>query len=237
LKSYQMIFNDPSVWRSYYNTLWYTIVGTGINVIATIMGGWALSRKQFFAASFLMVMITIPMFFNGGMVPNFILVNSLGLYNTRWAIILPMAVTSWNVIITRTYFRSSIPDSIPEAAKIDGANDFQTFIKVVLPVSQAIVAIIALYSAVSFWNSYFPALLYLPNAMLHPMTILLRKLIILGSGQNIATLMGEGSDEALLYAMQMRYSTIIVSILPIICIYPFVQKYFVKGVMIGSIKE
>ena len=232
-----MVFNDPSLWYSYYNTIWYTVVGTAINVAVTIMGGWALSRKNYFASSFLMVMITIPMFFNGGMVPNFILVNALGLYNTRWAIILPMAVTSWNVIITRTFFRSSIPDSIPEAARIDGANDLQIFLRVVMPVSQAIIAIIALYSAVGFWNSYFPALIYLPNSRLQPLTILLRKLIIMGSGDNIAMFMSEGSDEAFMYAMQIKYSTIIITILPIICVYPFVQKYFVKGVMIGSIKE
>ena len=237
LKSYQMILNDSSIWISYYNTLWYTVVGTVINVAATIMGGWALSRRQFFAASFLMVMITIPMFFSGGMVPNFILVNMLGIYNTRWAIVLPMAVTSWNIIITRTFFRSSIPDSLPEAARIDGANDFQIFMRIVIPVSQAIIAIIALYSAVGFWNSYFPALIYLPNTRLQPMTILLRKLIMLGEGTSMAAIMGEGSDEALMYAMQIKYSVIIVTILPIICVYPFVQKYFVKGVMIGSIKE
>ena len=237
LKSYQMIFNDQSIWRSYYNTIWYTVVGTGINLVTTITAGWVLSRKQFFATSFFMVMITIPMFFSGGMIANFVLVGMLGLYNTRWAIVLPAAMSSWNIIITRSFFKSSIPDSIPEAAKIDGANDLQTFLKVILPVSKAIIAIITLYSAVGFWNSYFSALIYLPNTLLHPMTIMLRKLIIQGTGDNLAILMGEGSDEALMYAMQIRYTTIIVSILPIICVYPFLQKYFVKGVMIGSIKE
>ena len=234
-KSYMIILEDNSIWQSYYNTIWYTLVGTALNLIITIMGGYALSRKHFSAVPFVMVLITIPMFFGGGMVPNFILVNLLGLYNTRWAIVLPMAASSWNIIITKVFFQASIPDSIPEAAKIDGANDMQTFLRIIIPVSQPIIALITLYAAVGFWNSYFPALVYLSNTKLMPMTIMLRKLLNLG--QSLQLGIAEGSDEILMYAMQIKYSAIIVTILPIICVYPFLQKYFVKGVMLGAIKE
>jgi len=232
LSSYKLLVNDSRLWQAYYNTIWYTLVGTGLNLVTTIMGGYALSRKNFIIAPVIMVMVTIPMFFNGGMVPSFVVVNALGLYNTRWAIVLPAAVSSWNLIITRTFFRSTIPDSIPEAAKIDGANDIQTFIRVVVPVSKAIIAIIALYAAVSFWNVYFNVILYTYDNKYHPMTVLLRVIII-----STQTDWGETGLEAVLTSIQMKYTAIVVAILPIVCIYPFLQRYFVKGVLIGSIKE
>ena len=236
LKSYQMIFNESTLWQSYANTMWYTIVGTALNLFTVIPAAYALSRRRFFAGSIIMVLFTIPMFFSGGLVPNFILVSQLGLYNSRWAIVLPMASSAWNIIIARVYYQSTIPDSIPEAAKIDGANDLQTFLMIILPISKAIIAVITLFSAVVFWNSYFPALIYLPNSQLHPMTILLRRLLMQGSGELLAGAAGEGSDAMLMYSLQIRYSAIIVSILPIICVYPFLQKYFMKGIMIGSVK-
>jgi len=232
LNSYTLILGDSKVWTSYFNTLWYTLVGTGLNLFTTIMGGYALSRRHFKAGAFMMVLITIPMFFGGGMVPNFVLVNALGLYNTRWAIVLPMAASSWNVILTRTYFKSTIPDSIPEAAMIDGANDIQIFLRVIIPVSKAIIALITLYAAVGFWNTWFPVLLYTFDSKLQPMTIYLRNILMFGAGE-----WGDDSEIAVMNAIQTRYTTIIVTILPIVCIYPFLQKYFVKGVMIGSIKE
>jgi len=232
LDSYKLILGDSKVWSSYYNTLWYTVVGTSLNLIITIMGGYALSRRHFKAGAFMMVLITIPMFFGGGMVPNFVLVNMLGLYNTRWAIVLTAAASSWNIILTRTFFKSTIPDSIPEAAMIDGANDFQIFIRVILPVSHAIIALITLYAAVAFWNMWFPVLLYTFDTKLQPMTIYLRNILMFGAGE-----WGDDSEKAVMNAIQTRYTTIIVTIIPIICVYPFLQKYFVKGVMIGSIKE
>jgi len=232
LDSYFKIITDNRVWQAYYNTLWYTLVGTSLNLVLTIMGGYALSRRGFRAGRFMMVMITIPMFFGGGMVPNFVLINTLGLYNTRWAIVLPGAVSSWNLIITRTFFHSTIPDSIPEAAKIEGANDIQIFTRVIIPISGAIIALITLFAAVSFWNLYFPAILYTYDIKFHPMTVFLRNIILMGGGD-----WGDSSEVAIMNSIQFKYTSIIISILPIICIYPFLQKYFIKGIMIGSIKE
>ena len=232
LDSYGMILEDSRVWQAYYNTLWFTLVGTGLSLITTIMGGYVLSRKSFKAIPFLMVMITIPMFFSGGMVPTFVLISSLGLYNTRWAIILPSIASSWNIIITRTFFQTTIPDSVPEAAKIDGANDLQTFLRVILPVSQTIVALMTLYAAVGFWNLYFPAVLYSYDYKLHPMTVFLRNILMMSQSE-----LADSTDLAMAKTIQFKYTAVIVSILPIICVYPFLQKYFIKGVMIGAIKE
>ncbi len=237
LRSYRLILNDSSIWRAYYNTIWYTAVGTAISLALTLIGGYALSRRYLTGRSFFMIFIAITMFFSGGLIPLFILVIKLGLYNTRWAIVLPVAINTWHLIIARVYFQSSIPDSLPEAAKIDGCNDIGIFLRIVLPISAPIIAVISLYSAVAHWNSYFSALIYLPDSRLHPLTMLLRSILI--QNQMMATMaeLEEGQLEALMYALQVKYSVIVITILPIICLYPFLQKHFVKGVMIGALKE
>jgi putative aldouronate transport system permease protein len=234
LRSYKEIFATSSVWRSYYNTLWYTIVGTSINVFMTVIAAYPLSRKTFFARNHLMFFISFTMFFSGGLIPAFILVNRLGLYNTRWAMILPGAVSAWNIIVARTFYQG-IPDSLEESAKLDGANDFEILLKIMIPLSAPIVAVLTLFYAVGHWNAFFNALLYLPNPKLQPLQIYLMKILVQLSSELADAAAGVDAASSL-PPMQLRYALIIVTVLPILCIYPFVQKYFVKGIMIGAIK-
>lgn len=231
--AYKMVFENKEVWQSYYNTIWYTAVGTIINVIMTVIAAYPLSRKTFFARKFFMFFIVATMFFSGGMIPAFLLIKNLHLYDTRWAIVLSAAISTWNVIITRTYFHT-IPDSLQESAKIDGCNDIGILFRIVMPLALPITAVVGLFCAVGFWNSYFAALLYLPSAKYHPLQLYLMKIVIQNSQQFMGATQGY---ERTLYAAQLKYAIIIVAVLPIICVYPFLQKYFVKGVIIGAIKE
>lgn len=233
LKSYELILKNSEVWRAYGNTIWIAFVGTIINVFLTIVTAYPLSRRGFVLKKFFMVFIVITMFFGGGMIPTFLLIKNLHLYNTRWAIILPAAISTWYVIITMTYIRSSISDAIQESARIEGCNDIQILFRIIFPLSLPIMAVVGLYNAVGFWNTYFSALLYLPSPELQPLQLFLMKVLV----QNKSMTGNLGGYTQVLYAAQLKYSVIIVSILPIICVYPFLQKYFIKGVMIGAIKE
>lgn len=234
LDAYELIIKRKDVWTAYYNTFFYTITGTLINVVLTMCFSYPLSRKNFVFRRQLTVMMAITMWFSGGMIPSFILINKLHIYNTRWAMILPGAILAWNVIITRTFLSTTIPDALIESAKIDGANDIIVFSKIVLPLSKSIIAVNTLFYAVGHWNNFFRALLYLPNPKLQPLQIFLRNILfaeqmLSDSGS------GAGADYYLL-AEKLKYAVIVFSILPILCIYPFVQKHFVKGVTIGSVK-
>jgi putative aldouronate transport system permease protein len=235
LGSYNMVFENREIWTSYGNTIWYTLVGTTINVAFTLMGAYALSRKEFFARNGIMIYIAITMFFNGGLIPTFLLVNSLGMYNSRWAMVIPGAISAWNLIIARTYFQTSLPDSLPESARLDGATDIGIFLKIVLPLSAPIVAVLTIFYAVGHWNAWFNAMLYLSDSTLHPLQLFLRKILLMNSPDFLQGM--EDAFERVAYAIQLKYASIVVAALPIICIYPFVQKYFVKGVMLGAIKE
>jgi putative aldouronate transport system permease protein len=237
-KAYGMILNNSNIWGSYYNTLWYTVVGTFINLVMTILGAYPLSRREFFARNFIMVFIVFTMFVSGGLIPSFILVNKLGLYNTRWAIVLPAAVGTMNIILMRIYFMTSIPLELIESAKIDGCNDIGILLKIILPLSKPIIAVITLFVAVGFWNSYFTAVLYLPNSKLQPVTILLQKILISNQTNMLMDPSVSIAEKQALYSYgaQLKYSTVIVTILPIVCVYPFLQKYFVKGIMLGALK-
>ena len=229
VSSYQIIFENQQVWRSYYNTIYYTVFGTIINVVMTIILAYPLSRRNFFLRNPISIMVTFTMFFGGGLVPSFILINQLGLYNTRWAILIPSAISAYNMIIAKTFFQS-IPESLIESAKLDGASDLRILFSIVFPLSMPIISVLVLYYAVGHWNSYFPALLYLNDADLQPLQLYLRRILIENTGE-LSGDMAISVDKSLA-AMQLKYSIIIVSTLPILCIYPFLQKYFVKGVMI-----
>jgi putative aldouronate transport system permease protein len=235
LGSYNMVFESNAIWTSYGNTIWYTAVGTTINVVFTLMGAYALSRREFFARNGIMLYITITMFFSGGLIPTFLLVNNLGLYNSRWAMILPGAINTWNLIVARTYFQSSIPDSLPESAKLDGCTDIGIFMKIVIPLSTPIIAVLIVFYAVGHWNAWFNASLYLGDSTLHPLQLFLRKILLMNSPDLLEGM--EDAFERVAYAIQLKYASIVVATLPIVCIYPFVQKYFVTGVMLGAIKE
>ena len=232
--AYQLVIQNDTIWQSYYNTIWYTVVGTCINVILTMFAAYTLSIKEFFLRVPILMMITFTMFFSGGMIPMFILINQLGLYNTRWAMVLPGAVGAWYIIITRTFLNSTIPDSLRESAKIDGANDIIILFRIIIPLCMPILSVLILFYAVGHWNSFFNALLYLPSGRLHPLQIFLRRILIFASDE----LTDDASYglERSAAVIQLRYAAIMITVLPILFVYPFLQKYFIKGILIGSVK-
>jgi putative aldouronate transport system permease protein len=231
LKAYQKVFVYPMLWKSYSNTLLYTVLGTAINLILTVFGAWALSQKKMVGRRFFTLMCTFTMFFGGGMIPTFLVVKGLGLLNTIWGILLPGAVSTYNMILMRTFFRQ-IPESLVEAAELDGCKDFGVLFRIVLPLSLASLMTIGMFYAVGHWNSYFPAVMYLTtNKELNPLQIILRQVVLLNE------IVENASSTENVMAEGIKYATIVVAMLPMLCIYPFVQRYFVKGVMIGSVKE
>jgi putative aldouronate transport system permease protein len=236
LDGYIELFKQEVIWRSYLNTILYTIVGTFIHLLANIPAGYALSRKDLFGRKWIMLFIVIPMFINGGLVPTYLVVKSFGLLNTFWVMVVPFAVSSFNIIVARTFFTTSLPDGLWEAAQIDGCGTIRYFFEMVLPLSKAILAVIGLWTAVGIWNSWFNALIYLSDESLQPLQLILRRILI--SNESLLD-MASGNLAAELRRLSdmMKYAAIIVSTLPIMCLYPFLQKYFNKGVMVGSIKE
>lgn len=228
--AYARVFKYPQLWVSYGNTVFYTFLGTAINLVLTTMGAWALCQKKLPGRRFLTLMCTFTMFFSGGMIPTFLIVKELKMLNTVWAMLLPGAVSTYNMILMRTFFQG-IPTSLVEAAELDGCTDFGVLIRIVLPLSLASLMTIGMFYAVSHWNSYFNAVIYLNKPELFPLQIILRQVVLQNEIVENATAgemnMGEG----------IKYATIVVAMLPMLCVYPFVQRYFVKGVMIGSVKE
>lgn len=233
LGSYQLVLDNPDVWRAYYNTIWYTSVGTLINVVMTLLAAYPLSRRTFFLRNPLTLFITFTMFFSGGLIPAFILIRNLNLYNTRWVMVIPGAISVYNMLIARQYLMS-IPDSLHECARIDGAGEGRILWNIFLPLCKPIIAVLILFYAVGHWNSYITAVIYLPNQTLQPIQVFLAKVLVQNSEEALRNMPG-GMDRSI-YATQLKYAVIIVVILPILALYPFVQKYFVKGVMIGAIK-
>lgn len=233
--SYAKVLSADMIWRGYLNTIIYVVVGTLISCALTIPAGYVLSRKDFRPRGVLMTIFMITMFFSGGMIPTFLVVKSLGLMNKMLGFILPGALSVWNVIVVRTFMSSSIAWEIQEAAKADGASDFRTFFAIVLPLSMPIVAVMVLFYAVGYWNSYFNALLYLSDQSKWPLQMVLREVLI-KSDSSMAGGGGGSLIEQAYMAEAIKYTTIVVSTLPILFIYPFLQRYFIKGVMIGSVK-
>ena len=234
VEAYKSVLGYQKVWVSYGNTLWYTVVGTIVSLILTICGAYPLSRSDFYGKGVFVFFITLTMIFSGGLIPSFLVNKTLGLYNSRWAIILPGALSTMNMIIMRTFFQN-IPDALEEAATIDGCSDFQILVKIILPLSTASIMTIGMFYAVGYWNSWFSAMIYLRDADKYPLQLVLRQIVL----QNqILDLMGQESAEDLskVTGESVKYATVMVATVPILCVYPFVQKYFVKGVMVGSIK-
>lgn len=236
LQAYKMVFEDKEIWGAYFNTIWYTVVGTVLSVALTMLSAYPLSRRRFFLRRKLMLFVMFTMYFSGGLIPMFLLINKIGLYNTRWACIFPYLISAWNLIVCRS-FMESIPETLEEAAAIDGASPYMIFWKIFLPLSKPIFAVMTLFYAVGQWNAYFAAMMYLPNSDLHPIQMYLRKILILSNTQSSMGNTTMGGFERSIATQQLQYAVIIVTILPILAIYPAVQKHFVKGVMIGSIKE
>lgn len=240
-KGYTTILQNKDIWRGYFNTIIYTVVGTSLNLFVTIPAGYVLSRKDFPLKGLFTKMMIVTMFVSGGMIPSYILVNNLGLTNSMWALILPGAASVYNIVVTRTFFQSSIPDELTEAAVMDGATNFKIFTAVVLPLSKPIVAVMALFYGVGHWNQYFEALLYIDDRSKYPLQMVLREILVLQDlSSNPSTMMSEATAEYLNQQQNLsaiiKYGVMIVATLPIIMIYPFLQKYFVKGVMLGSLK-
>ena len=232
---YKMVFENEKIWLGYRNTVIYTVLGTTINLVMTIALAYPLSRKDMPFRRFLTLFVVFTMYFNGGMIPTYLLVRSLGIYDTIWAIVIPVAIATYNFIVAKTYFENSIPHEIYESAMIDGASNVRTLMSIVLPVSSSIIAVLILFYAVDHWNSYFSALIYLRNEELYPLQIILRDILLLGQTEQMGT--NEfGMGEKIKMAEAIKYSVIVVSSLPVLLLYPFVQKHFVKGVMVGAIK-
>ncbi|MFD0620712.1 carbohydrate ABC transporter permease [Paenibacillus sp. GCM10027629] len=232
---YQKIFQNKEILNGYLNTILYTTLGTSINLVMTILAAFPLSRKNLAGKNVIMAMFVFTMFFSGGLIPSYMLVKNLGMLNTVWALVIPSAVSVWNIIIMRTFFQQSIPSEIHEAAAMDGSSDFHMLLKVILPLSMPILAVMTLFYSVAHWNSYFNALIYLTDQDRFPLQLILREILV----QNQMEQMSESSDaltDQILYAQTIKYAVIIVANLPVLMLYPFLQKYFTKGIMIGAVK-
>lgn len=236
LEGYKAVFENDDVLLGYANTVFYTGVGTAINIFLTILCAYPLSRKEFYGRNFFSFMISFTMIFSGGLIPTYILIQNLGLINTRWSMLLPNAIGVWNIMMCRANYQSTISDDLLEAAQLDGCTHVRFLWSIVLPLTKAITAVLVLFYAVGHWNQYFNAFIYLSNRKLFPLQIILREILIMNQIDSNMI-----SDPALMAVKQgladlLKYSLIIVASLPVWLAYPFVQKYFVKGVMIGAIK-
>lgn len=234
ISAYKSVFNNPNIFRGYKNTIIIIVIGVSINMILTSLTAYVLSRKNLMFSGAVTMFIMFTMFFSGGLIPNYLLVNGLGITNTYWAVILPGAMSAYNFIIMRTGFKS-VPDSLEEAARIDGASHMRILVQIFIPLSKATMAVILLYYTVGHWNSWFPAMIYMQKAReLQPLQLVLRGILI---SNDTANMIGGGTsidNEAI--GESIKYAVIVVSTLPILVIYPFLQKYFVQGVMIGAVK-
>ena len=235
LAAYRTVLNDPIVLRSYYNTIWYTGVGTALNLVFTVMAAYPLSKRNFSARRVLMFLFVFTMFFSGGLIPLFVLVAKLGLYGTRWSIVLPTVIATFNLIICRTFFQT-LPEDLFECARIEGAGEWRIVHKIVLPLSKPIIAVLVLFYGVTHWNSFFWALLFLPTADLHPIQIYLRRVLIQASPEAVQQFETGEAGEGVMAMVQIKFAVMIVAVLPILLLYPFLQKYFVKGMLIGALK-
>lgn len=235
LDGYRALLANDSIWIGYRNTILYALAGTAISLAVNIPAAYTLSRRDLVFRKPLTLYFLITMFFSGGLIPTFLVVQEFGLYNTFWVMVLPFSVSVYNIIVARTFFQSSIPGELREAAEIEGCGNLRFFFTVVLPLSKAIIAVLALWAMVGHWNSYFTALIYLRDRSLYPLQLILRNILVSNQMQS-AMGTGEAAQIALRTANLIRYGAIIVSTLPIMCVYPFIQKYFNQGVMIGAVK-
>ncbi|TDL31225.1 carbohydrate ABC transporter permease [Jeotgalibacillus sp. S-D1] len=236
LAGYIELLKQEMIWRSYLNTIIYTLVGTLIALAVNIPAGYALSRKDLFGRKWISIFYIVPMFVGGGLVPTYLVIKNFGLLDTFWVMVLPFAVSCFNIIIARTFFKTSLPETLWEAAQIDGCGTIRFFFTMVLPLSKAVLAVIGLWTAVDIWNSWFNAMIYLTNENLQPLQLVLRRILIANESL-LGFSSGSLASELRSLSEMMKYAAIVVSTLPIMCLYPFLQKYFNQGIMIGSIKE
>lgn len=236
LEGYKAVFHTPSVWLGFRNSLFYTAVGTLINILVTMMAAYSLARPDLPGRNGIMLFFTFTMFFSGGMITGYMLVRSLHILNTIWAMLIPGALGVYNLIIARTFIQSNIPTELLEAAQMDGCSDIRFFASIVLPLSKAVIAVLVLFYGVSHWNSYFNAMIYLNDKELYPLTIYLKEILMASQIDPSTVADPELQNQIARMAAVIKYALIVVSMIPILILYPFIQKYFVKGVMIGSVK-
>lgn len=236
LEGYKTVFNTSTVFTGFRNSLFYTVAGTTINIVVTMIAAYALSRNDLPGKNQLTLFFSFTMFFSGGMIPSYMLIQSLGIINTRWSLLLPGALGVYNMIVARTFIQSNLPAELLEAGKIDGCSDIKYFLKIVLPLSKPVIAVLVLFYGVGHWNQYFNAMIYLSSRDLYPLTIFLREILMADQIDPSTVSDPEVQAQLAQAAGVIKYALIVVSMIPVLMIYPFIQKYFVKGVMIGSIK-
>ncbi len=236
LEGYKTVFNTKDVWTGFRNSLFYTVVGTSINIVMTMVAAYSLSRPDVPGKNGIMLLFTFTMFFNGGMIPTYMLIQNLNMLDTIWCLIIPGAIGAYNLIVARTFIQNTIPLELLEAAKIDGCSDIKYMLKIVIPLSKAVIAVLVLFYGVGHWNSYFNAMIYLHTKNLFPLTLFLRQILLMEQIDPSTISDPELQAQMAKAAGVIKYALIVVSMVPVMLIYPFIQKYFVKGVMIGSIK-
>lgn len=237
-EGFERVFNNSEIWMGYANTIFYTLLGTFINLAVTLPMAYALTRRDLRGKGLIMGMLVFTMFFDGGLIPTYLLIKDLGMVDTIWAMVVPGAAAVWNIIVTMTFFKVSIPRELEESAEMDGASVFRTFFQIVLPLSLPIIAVMGLFYGVGHWNQYFSALIYLNDRSLFSLQLILREILVLSQ---MSTEMMESTDPETILEQQrianiIKYAVMIVSAAPLLIIYPFLQRFFLKGVMIGSIK-
>lgn len=233
---YQKIFQNNEILTGYANTIIYTVIGTSINLVMSVAAAYPLSRKDLYGRNLISAMMVFTMFFSGGMVPTYLLIKNLGMLNSMWALIIPGAVSVYNILIMRTFFQNGIPSEMQEAASIDGCSNLSTLVRIVLPLSMPIIAVMILFYSVGHWNAYFSALMYLSDRDKYPLQLFLREILIQGQMQEMLGIGDDSHAKSVMEGEAIKYAVVIVANLPVLILYPFLQKYFVKGVMIGAIK-
>ncbi len=236
-EGFQRVFENKNIWIGYRNTIFYTLLGTFINLAFTLPAAYALSRRDLRGKGIVMALLVFTMFFEGGLIPTYLLIRDLGMINTIWTMVIPNAVAVWNVIVTMTFFKVTIPRSLEEAAEIDGASIFRIFFQIVLPLSAPIIAVMGLFYGVGHWNQYFSAMIYLHDKELFPLQLFLREILVQQQTADLLMESGEAMAEQAKVASIIKYAVMIVSAAPLLIVYPFLQRFFIKGVMIGSLKD
>ncbi|MDR2553581.1 MAG: carbohydrate ABC transporter permease [Treponema sp.] len=237
LGAYRLLFSVSTIWRGYLNSLFYMTAGTTLNVILTILTGYALSKSSLPGRNFITVFFLLTMFFSGGMIPSYLLVRDLKMLNTRWAMLLPGAISTWNMLVTRTFMQNNVPQDLSDAAVVDGASEFRFFTEIVLPLSLPITVVMILFYGSAHWNAWFNAFIYLRDSRLFPLQLILRDILVQGQLGDMTGGLGDDAAERILMALSLKYAIMVAALLPMMLAFPFVQKYFVKGVMIGALKE
>ena len=234
LNAYKIIMRYKNIWTGYKNTLFYVVVQCLVTSVLTVIAGYITSRKRFRYRNVLMMFLAFTMLFNGGMIPTYMVVKNLGMYDSRWAVIIPSAISMFNMIILRTAF-ADVPEALEESARLEGAGEWTIMTRIIVPLSKATIAVIVLYYAVGLWNSWFPAMIYLKDRTKYPLQLILREILLLNDTA-VMTTSADAVKNVQTERKLVKYTTIIVSTVPIMCFYPFIQKYFTKGVMIGAVK-